>query len=158
MLQIIWLSLSLWAYLAAWSAQPAMQAPRPFWDVPTTHWAYQAVADLKQQGILLGYPTDYDASSPETAWSSFLKAMLRNDKQTLRILTTPEGQAAIRKILQADRGIIKYARWRASQKVIWEQRTTSRAVAHLEPGYRGLFVTLVKTEEGWKISNWQTED
>ena len=32
-----------------------------FSDVPPSHWAYQAVADLKRRGILLGYPADKNA-------------------------------------------------------------------------------------------------
>lgn len=38
-------------------------AQLPFPDVPPTHWAYQAVTDLKAKGILLGYPAE---SSPST--------------------------------------------------------------------------------------------
>lgn len=36
-------------------AVPAM-AQGPFADVPTDHWAYQAVNSLQNQGILIGYP------------------------------------------------------------------------------------------------------
>lgn len=41
--------------LLAVLAIPAF-AQGPFADVPTDHWAYQAVNDLQQRGILLGYP------------------------------------------------------------------------------------------------------
>lgn len=39
----------------------AQDAPvPPFKDVPTDHWAYQAVESLRQRGIIRGYPgTDY---------------------------------------------------------------------------------------------------
>lgn len=36
-------------------AAPAM-AQGPFADVPTDHWAYEAVNDLQQKGIVIGYP------------------------------------------------------------------------------------------------------
>ena len=29
-----------------------------FPDVPKTHWAYEAVTELKQKGILIGYPPE----------------------------------------------------------------------------------------------------
>jgi hypothetical protein len=34
-------------------------AQDPFKDLDRTHWAYQAVVDLQQKGILIGYPGDY---------------------------------------------------------------------------------------------------
>src|SRR2546427_10550338 len=34
----------------------AQTPPERFIDVPTTHWAYQAVESLRQMGILIGYP------------------------------------------------------------------------------------------------------
>ena len=34
----------------------AVQDTAQFPDVPKGHWAYQAVLDLKQKGILVGYP------------------------------------------------------------------------------------------------------
>jgi ankyrin repeat protein len=43
-------SLSLFATLVN------AQETKGFPDVPQTHWAYQAVLELKQKGILLGYP------------------------------------------------------------------------------------------------------
>jgi S-layer homology domain len=37
---------------------PAAEPPThaPFVDVPRDHWAYEAVEELRQRGILLGYP------------------------------------------------------------------------------------------------------
>lgn len=53
-------------YLALWigtlvlgtggSPERAPRAERPFADVPTTHWAYPAVEELRRLGILVGYP------------------------------------------------------------------------------------------------------
>ncbi len=40
-----------------WST--AGKAQEPFKDVPQDHWAYQAVTDLQQKKILLGYPDGY---------------------------------------------------------------------------------------------------
>jgi hypothetical protein len=37
---------------------PAQQTSEGFSDVPKTHWAYEAVTDLKQRGILIGYPPE----------------------------------------------------------------------------------------------------
>jgi hypothetical protein len=34
------------------------QARDEFPDVPRTHWAYEAVTDLKAKGILVGYPAE----------------------------------------------------------------------------------------------------
>jgi len=39
-----------------WAIQAQAQNPMPFPDVPQDHWAYQAVTDLQQKGILIGYP------------------------------------------------------------------------------------------------------
>ncbi len=38
------------------------QATEPFPDVPKTHWAYEAVTDLKAKGILIGYPPERPAA------------------------------------------------------------------------------------------------
>jgi len=43
------------------AAAHAQQAPEPgqsgpFVDVPTTHWAYDAVDEMRRRGILRGYP------------------------------------------------------------------------------------------------------
>jgi hypothetical protein len=36
-----------------------LKAQEPFKDLERNHWAYQAVVDLQQKGILVGYPGDY---------------------------------------------------------------------------------------------------
>lgn len=38
------------------SAQAPTRPIVPFPDVPKDHWAYQAVMELQQKGILVGYP------------------------------------------------------------------------------------------------------
>jgi hypothetical protein len=40
----------------AWAADPAPVRTTPFPDVPRNHWAYNAVEELRQRGILRGYP------------------------------------------------------------------------------------------------------
>lgn len=41
-------------------AMPALaQQAEPFRDVPTDHWAYQAVESLREKGIVIGYPDGY---------------------------------------------------------------------------------------------------
>jgi len=39
------------------------QAAVGFPDVPKSHWAYEAVTDLKARGILVGYPPSSPKSS-----------------------------------------------------------------------------------------------
>jgi hypothetical protein len=45
------------AVAMAWSGP--VKAQEPFKDLDRNHWAYQAVVDLQQKGILIGYPGDY---------------------------------------------------------------------------------------------------
>ncbi len=47
------------AVLTAGWATAARAQDNPFKDVPTDHWAYQAITDLQQHGILQGYPDGY---------------------------------------------------------------------------------------------------
>jgi len=51
-----YLGAAVTALALAWSAP--VKAQDAFKDVPQDHWAYQAVADLQKQGILLGYPPE----------------------------------------------------------------------------------------------------
>jgi hypothetical protein len=52
-----YLGASMAALALAWSAP--VKAQDTFKDVPATHWAYQAVTELQQKHILLGYPDGY---------------------------------------------------------------------------------------------------
>jgi hypothetical protein len=47
----------LFGGMAGLVALPA-QEETMFPDVPKDHWAYEAVANLKRQGILVGYPPE----------------------------------------------------------------------------------------------------
>jgi hypothetical protein len=50
-------------------AVPAFAATNPFMDVPASHWAYDAVAQLASRGIISGYPTgDYKGAQPTTRY------------------------------------------------------------------------------------------
>ena len=50
--------------LAAFAA-PAFAATNPFMDVPASHWAYDAVAQLASRGVVSGYPDGtYKGSQP----------------------------------------------------------------------------------------------
>ena len=52
----------------ALSAVPAM-AQGPFSDVPSGHWAYEAVAKLQREGIVIGYPDGtYGGPRPMTRY------------------------------------------------------------------------------------------
>jgi hypothetical protein len=48
--------LAITAAVIALSAQPVLAQGTSFPDVPTNHWAYQAVTDLANEGYVLGYP------------------------------------------------------------------------------------------------------
>ncbi len=54
-----YLGTSLALLAAAWAMPAKAQDQNPFKDVPTDHWAYQAVTDLQQKGIIVGYPDGY---------------------------------------------------------------------------------------------------
>lgn len=54
-----YLGASLALLAAAWASPAKAQDQNPFKDVPTDHWAYQAVTDLQQKGIIVGYPDGY---------------------------------------------------------------------------------------------------
>jgi hypothetical protein len=69
------------------------QTPRPvqpFPDVPKTHWAYAAVTELHERGILKGYPSGYDRSTPRAALYYLIKAINNDDKAMIQELTTPQ--------------------------------------------------------------------
>jgi hypothetical protein len=81
-----------------------------FVDVPKGHWAYDAVLELRNMGILVGYPpgvggtsaapldkpqrTRYDVSSPNAAWRSLIYAMKKRDEAGLEVVLSHECYAA----------------------------------------------------------------
>jgi hypothetical protein len=55
-----YLGASLSILAASWAtAAIAQDNTKPFQDVPTTHWAYEAVTSLQQKDIIKGYPEGY---------------------------------------------------------------------------------------------------
>jgi hypothetical protein len=54
-----YLGASLSVLAASWATAALAQDTKPFQDVPNTHWAYEAVTELQQKGILQGYPEGY---------------------------------------------------------------------------------------------------
>lgn len=51
------------------SSMAAIASENPFSDVPTGHWAYDAVTQLSARGLLSGYPAgEFDGSEPATRY------------------------------------------------------------------------------------------
>jgi len=71
------------------AANPA--AAQPFRDVPDTHWAYQAVTDLQQKGILIGYPDGYFRGKRTLTRYEFAVALERALKSLPPPGTGPQG-------------------------------------------------------------------
>jgi len=50
-------------------AVPALASTNPFMDVPASHWAYDAVAQLASRGVISGYPDgSYKGAQPATRY------------------------------------------------------------------------------------------
>ena len=66
-------------------AVPAFAATNPFMDVPASHWAYDAVAQLAARGVISGYPDgSYKGAQPATRYemaSVVARAMARIDME-----------------------------------------------------------------------------
>ena len=58
-----------------------------FRDVKGLHKAAQAVTELQQRGIFVGYA--YDQSTPGNAWKSLCQALENGDTGGIKALTTP---------------------------------------------------------------------
>ncbi len=76
-------------------AVPAIAATNPFMDVPASHWAYDAVAQLASRGVISGYPDgSYKGAQPATRYemaSVVARALAKVDmekasKQDLELL------------------------------------------------------------------------
>ena len=52
-------------------------AQQPFADVPTDHWAYNAVASLAEQGLLEGYPDGTFGGQQSLTRYEFAQAIAR---------------------------------------------------------------------------------
>jgi hypothetical protein len=78
-------SLSILAVSLATAAM-AQDNSKPFQDVPTTHWAYEAVTYLQQKDILKGYPEGYFRGKRTLTRYEFAVALQR----ALQSLPTPQ--------------------------------------------------------------------
>jgi len=63
------------ALTMAWSVP--VNAQEPFKDLDPNHWAYQAVKDLQEKGILIGYPNGYFAGKRTLTRYEFAVAIRR---------------------------------------------------------------------------------
>ncbi|MDR3353902.1 MAG: S-layer homology domain-containing protein [Synergistaceae bacterium] len=62
-------AIAIAAVILAAFAVPAFAATNPFMDVPASHWAYDAVAQLAARGVISGYPDgSYKGSQPSTRY------------------------------------------------------------------------------------------
>ena len=77
------------------------QAVRPFPDVPKNHWAYAAVTELHERGILQGYPVYYDRFTPYGALKSLVKAIHNDDEAVIKELISSEWGEAWLELLKA---------------------------------------------------------
>jgi len=95
--------LALVVSLALTGSMALAQKTKPFPDVPKDHWAYQAVMELKEKGILIGYPDGtfngdgtktakpiYDLSSPMATWRTLLAAMRNRDEFGVQNTLAPD--------------------------------------------------------------------
>ncbi|HEV2471516.1 MAG TPA: S-layer homology domain-containing protein, partial [Chthonomonadales bacterium] len=80
------------ALAMAWSG-PVSAQQNKFQDVPDTHWAYQAVTDLQQKGILIGYPDGYFRGKRTLTRYEFAVALKRALDQIPPPGTGPAGPA-----------------------------------------------------------------
>lgn len=71
--------------LVASFAAPALAATNPFMDVPASHWAYDAVAQLASRGVISGYPDgSFKGPQPATRYevaSVVARAMAKIDME-----------------------------------------------------------------------------
>lgn len=70
--------------IAALSSFPIAASAAPdegFPDVPKDHWAYKAVVQLKQKGILKGYPADAAEEKQNPLNTALIEAIKRNQTQ-----------------------------------------------------------------------------
>ena len=75
-------------------AMPAFaQQAEPFKDVPTDHWAYQAVESLREKGIVIGYPDGYFRGKRTLTRYEFAVALDRALKAIPKGDTGPAGPA-----------------------------------------------------------------
>jgi len=75
-------------------ARPAL-AQGPFADVPTDHWAYDAVNELAKQGIVNGYPDSTFGGKRALTRYEFAMAIQRMLQEVQRRIDAKTGPAAV---------------------------------------------------------------
>jgi hypothetical protein len=70
----------------------AQVAPPEFSDVPTDHWAYEAVESLRAKNILVGYPDGYFRGKRTLSRYEFAVA-LKRALDSIQLTTGPKGDA-----------------------------------------------------------------
>ena len=86
------LGASLTLLAASWSTVAKAQDAKPFQDVPTTHWAYEAVTDLQSKGIIIGYPSGFFIGKRALTRYEFAIALYRALKSLPATSTGPAGK------------------------------------------------------------------
>jgi hypothetical protein len=133
----------------------ASQKSSDFVDVPKKHWAYQAVSELKQMGILIGYPGPYPMDSPEAAWKSLLNAVHKRDMSALQQLLTPKALAFYRRY-PGVRGVLNlaymYTYTYKDNPIKWTEKTEEKAQGEFMVGSHTWIYTFEKTQDGWKLA------
>src|SRR5215210_2535655 len=105
--------------LALCLGRPAVAAPGqgPFADVPTDHWAYDAVNELAQHGIVNGYPDSTFGGKRALTRYEFAVALQRMLQEVQRRIDTavtgkPTGTPATGGVTseELDRRLMEYAK------------------------------------------------
>jgi hypothetical protein len=73
-----------WLACVVLGTMPCQAQDVGFPDVPKDHWAYQAVTELKQRGILRGYPTEA-ATKPTPSAAHHRKKFTAQRHSTVRL-------------------------------------------------------------------------
>jgi hypothetical protein len=138
-----------------------------FPDVPQDHWAYAAVTELHQKGILLGYPKASGSPTPTACWQSVLKAMGRRNEQALRELISdeiwnkftsdyPRQEERLVELHKLANVLRKQeregaAKWRPDEKT--NKGTVAELFFPLYNGSSDLVLSFVQNKGGWKLAN-----
>ena len=161
------------ALMLIYAAPPAPQTVAPFPDMPRDHWANQAVMDLKQRGILLGYPAApvYDLSTPIATWKSLLKAMRNRDENAIYFLRTWDVfnvSDTFQLSVSNKKRLEIYARW-AKHWSQWDFEVDQTSSVDAQVGSKvraaatsknaepfqfpmpGFWLIFLKTSQGWKL-------
>lgn len=85
-----YLGASLTLLAACWATSAKAQDASSFKDVPSDHWAYQAVTDLQGKGVITGYPDGYFRGKRTLTRYEFAIALYRA-LQKIQLMPGPQG-------------------------------------------------------------------